>query len=103
MQYYGKMPVSYFVQEDAAECRHTIQWPETNIKDGFPTAKPDDIGTDIAWQFGIRDINGNVRKTGWRIHGYVIGTTFYVVWLDPNHALIGEQYVKSKRRGSRGK
>lgn len=101
LRYYGEMPVHNFMQPDDKECRHRIDWKDTNMPDGFVYSKPDDIGTDDAWQFGLQDNDGNAKPTKWRVHGYIDNQTFFIVWLDPNHALDGTPDCVTKRRRDR--
>jgi len=92
------MSVDHFKIPDNKACRHTIDWAITNIPTGFASSKPDDIGTDEAWQFGLQDEEGNVKKTPYRVHGYVYERTFYIVWLDHNHFLTGVEPCSEKKR-----
>jgi hypothetical protein len=62
--------------------RHEIRFEETSEQRGFvgaPGVDPDQVG--YAWQFAVGDHND------WRIHGFLIIDTFYIVWLDPLHKL----------------
>lgn len=97
MKYYEAMAVDHFVQEDEKEKRHTIIWETTDEPDGFPLIDPIDVGTDTAWQFCLYDERGKLHSS-WRIHGFLQNTTFYVVWLDPDHQLICMDGVKDGKR-----
>jgi hypothetical protein len=87
LTFYSTMPVDHFVQEDAVQHRHTITWLDTSIPDGFPIVDPNELGTDTAWQFCLDANNGRYHHQ-WRVHGFVVETTFYVVWLDAVHGLL---------------
>lgn len=58
---------------------HKIDWNDLK-ESGFGIPKEDEI-VDTPWQLGIEQNNYG------RIHGFFIEHTFYVVWLDPSHAL----------------
>ena len=58
---------------------HRIDWEETT-QNGFGFPKEDEI-VDEAYQFCIS------RNEHGRIHGFFIGITFYIVWLDKEHNL----------------
>ncbi len=58
---------------------HKIDWRQsTEVAFGIPN---EEEIVDMPWQLGIEQ-----NKYG-RIHGFFIEHTFYVVWLDPSHAL----------------
>jgi hypothetical protein len=60
---------------------HDIAFGDANVsEDGFGIPHRADLDAD-AWQFSI-----SVNAHG-RVHGFFIDNTFYVVWLDPYHAL----------------
>jgi hypothetical protein len=59
---------------------HSITWSETSRPNGF-THLPEQIREGNAWQFSI-----SANEHG-RVHGLLVGSTFYVVWLDCNHNL----------------
>jgi hypothetical protein len=55
-------------------------WSATSRPNGF-THLPEQIREGNAWQFSI-----SANEHG-RVHGLLVGSTFYVVWLDCNHNL----------------
>lgn len=58
---------------------HSIKWPEVT-EDNFGIPNEDEIVTE-PWQFSV-----TTNEHG-RIHGFIIGNTFFVRWLDPEHKL----------------
>ena len=61
---------------------HQIDWRDPAVTErtfGVPVQLTAD---DSAWQF-------NVSLNRGRVHGFLIGSVFFVRWLDPNHALYG--------------
>jgi hypothetical protein len=81
---YSTWPEEDFVNENNNEHRHRIWFPQTSEPEGFagaPGIDPDQLGFLEPWQFSI------CRESDWRVHGFIVDGTFYVVWLDPNHAL----------------
>ncbi|WP_109485033.1 hypothetical protein [Occallatibacter savannae] len=85
---YQTFTVDQFTQSDprAGIRRHPIYFPETQEPEGFnvdPTQV--ELWTDSAWQFGLPIPDG--QDDLWRVHGFLAEETFYIVWLDPNHAL----------------
>jgi hypothetical protein len=64
---------------------HRIDWKKDRLTEASfatgvnGTANPEH--DDAAWQFQI-----STNEHG-RVHGFLIGSTFYVVWLDPDHLL----------------
>jgi len=88
LKFYEAMSVDDFVQEDFREKRHTIVWANTNEPNGFPNIDPNEIGTDTGWQFCLFGEDGKMHPL-WRVHGFVLDRTFFIVWLDCNHCLIG--------------
>jgi hypothetical protein len=59
---------------------HKIEWDETSEHAGF-TNLNEQLRDEEAWQFHI-----TTNEHG-RVHGILLGDTFYVVWIDPNHLL----------------
>ncbi len=86
MRVYSASSVDEFLDQNNKEHRHLIDFGATSEKDGFvgaPGVDEDQLNYAQAWQFGVS------AKKDWRVHGFVIGDTFYVVWLDPRHRLAG--------------
>ena len=92
MRYYGEMKMKHFTMEDDKEKRHEIVWANTN-EEGFPY-DPAEVNSDSPWQFGL--ISESDPACRWRVHGFLLETTFFVVWLDFNHSLV--QGDKNKRK-----
>lgn len=59
---------------------HTITWNETSEPNGF-TCLNEQLREEEAWQF---EITANVHG---RVHGFLLGGTFHMVWIDPDHRL----------------
>jgi hypothetical protein len=59
---------------------HFIAWSETSRPTGFAHL-PQQLREGPAWQFSI-----SANEYG-RVHGLLVGATFYVVWLDYHHQL----------------
>lgn len=59
---------------------HIIEWRKTSRSMGFSRI-PTEHKDAIAWQFAVAE------HTHGRVHGFFIGNTFYIVWLDCNHLL----------------
>jgi hypothetical protein len=78
------LTVDDFLDQNNKEHRHKIFFEDTSEKDGFvgaPGVDKDQIGYLEAWQFQVCD------ATDWRVHGFILDETFYIVWLDPLHRL----------------
>jgi len=74
--------VDRFCDQNNQENRHIIVFSETSEISGFSSAVPEEqLQYSESWQFAV-DV-----KTLWRVHGFIIEDTFYIVWLDPQHAL----------------
>lgn len=82
MQDISKMPLRDFVTQTNRTLRnHKIAFGESGVtEDGFGIPGGEEYDAN-AWQFSI-----TVNAHG-RVHGFFIDNTFYVVWLDPTHAL----------------
>lgn len=73
--------ISRFVTRcEKAVRNHRIQWDETGRPDGFAHL-PQQLRDCEAWQFNVTS-----NEHG-RVHGLLIDSTFYVIWLDCNHRL----------------
>lgn len=59
---------------------HTHDWPMTKKPNGFSSLN-EQLRSSQPWQF---QLTANAHG---RIHGFMIGETFYVVWFDPDHRL----------------
>jgi hypothetical protein len=59
---------------------HSIDWAHTTEEKGFSFLNEQLRNLD-AWQF---EISSNEHG---RVHGFFIDRVFYVVWIDPSHAL----------------
>jgi len=63
---------------------HIIRFEDTSEPDGFPILS--EIWKERPWQFELTQAEYG------RIHGFLMGCIFYVVWFDPKHKL----YSKDK-------
>jgi hypothetical protein len=59
---------------------HRIAFEDTTEAAGFSNLN-EQLRTEEAWQFEV------TRNEHGRVHGLLVGETFYVVWLDPDHQL----------------
>lgn len=59
---------------------HPHDWTRTTEPNGFGLPDPQ-LQSLQGWQFQI-----SANEHG-RVHGFIIGRTFYMVWLDPEHLL----------------
>ena len=66
--------------QDKSIRNHTHEWQKTARPDGFPHLN-DTFRAYAGWQFCL---TANERG---RVHGIIIDDTFYVIWLDQDHAL----------------
>ena len=83
IQIYSEWEVEDFRDANNKESRHAIDFSQTTEQLGFTNLEPEQLSLHEAWQFGIN------KRTQWRVHGILIDDTFFVVWLDPEHALYG--------------
>lgn len=88
LQRYSRWRVNQFTEQDHNDHRHTIDdFSETSEPDGFSHITADDLdqfGYYRIWEIGV---DPGVVYSPWRTHGVLIEDTFYLVWLDPEHAL----------------
>ena len=59
---------------------HQIDWEKTSEPGGFSCLN-EQLRAIKAWQF---EITSNAHG---RVHGFLLEDTFYIVWVDPSHAL----------------
>lgn len=59
---------------------HPIKWEKTTRPNGFDGLN-EQLQDEQAWQFQLTS-----NQHG-RVHGLLIGDTFFIVWLDPDHRL----------------
>ena len=69
---------SDFIQPTKALRSHTIEFGTTSEPNGFGL-HPQLLGTP--WQFAV-----SANEHG-RVHGFILGSVFHVVWIDPAHLL----------------
>ena len=81
LRHYSQWPLEEFLDQNNQDNRHMIDFRVTRFAEGFPNVNLDQLQYHEAWQFGLR------RDRRWRVHGIVLGDTFFVIWLDPNHLL----------------
>lgn len=60
---------------------HKIDWADSRVTETCFDCLDEQLQLLEAWQFQLSS-----NEHG-RVHGFFIDTTFYVVWLDPDHAL----------------
>jgi len=98
MKEYSTLTVEEFSTRDEEHHRHQIDFSVTTEPDGFGV-DPIDVGSDEPYQFGLCDESLG-SDGGWRIHGFLRGDVFHVVWLD-FHALVldgGRSRPRPKKR-----
>jgi len=78
---YSSWTVDQFLDPNHAEHRHLIDFSETS-EPGFWHLDTEQLAYEEPWQF-------QVGVEGWRVAGFVLNETFYIVWIDYNHALYG--------------
>jgi hypothetical protein len=83
--------VEQFCDQNNNERRHVIWFPDTTEPDGFPNLDKEQLSYHESWQFQLS------KEQEWRVHGILIDDTYYIVWLDPNHALYGPAAPKPER------
>ena len=77
---YSQLPVEEFTDMNNNDHRHMITFTETSEPSGFAHLDTEQLGYMETWQFAV-----GVER--WRVIGFLVDPTFYIVWLDPNHAL----------------
>jgi hypothetical protein len=88
---YQAFTVDAFKEPCSKEHRHPIYFPDTLEPAGFEGIDPsedEEIWTDSAWQFALP---GQTNESTWRVYGFIDEDCFYIVWLDPLHALGGKR------------
>jgi len=65
------------------EHRHPIDFSDTSEKRGFPNIDPEEFADGENWQFAVSLSPSYIG----RVHGVLLGDTFFVVWLDKCHRL----------------
>jgi hypothetical protein len=69
-----------FRQAGRALRSHAIDWADTSEKDGYRHL-PAQMQGCTPWQFSL------AREELGRVHGFLLGEVFYLVWIDHTHAL----------------
>lgn len=78
------MEMSVFRTSDSRTLRsHSIDWEDTTELGGFDHLNPQFREQVTGWQFSV------TQGEYGRVHGFIVGEVFYVVWLDPLHRLYG--------------
>ena len=77
---YSQFPVDSFEDQNNGDHRHTITFDDTSEPAGFAHLDMEQLGYVQVWQFAV-----GIRR--WRVVGFLVAPIFYIVWLDPNHAL----------------
>lgn len=84
---YSMWRVDQFTDQNNDDHRHVIDFADTSEPRGFLHIAEDDLdqfGYYQIWEIGV---NPAIPHSIWRAHGVLIEDTFYLVWLDPDHAL----------------
>jgi len=81
LKHVGAMKVTEFRSEKSRSLRaHQHDWHNTSESEGFAHLG-EQLRSCEPWQFCL-----SANEHG-RVHGLLIDSVFYVVWIDPNHAL----------------
>lgn len=72
--------VQNFCLPDKDRHSHQINFEQTTEPNGFPDLG-EQLEPELCWQFALR------KDRPWRVHGFFIGSTFYIIWFDPSHQL----------------
>jgi len=85
-----ELTIDQFMSRYQPEWRvHKHEWNRTSRKEGWGEDLPKPLRGETGWQFGL-------GKGGGRIHGFIIDSTFYIVWFDREHDLYPMKSKKSK-------
>jgi hypothetical protein len=76
---YSSMPVDSFLDQENDHHRHIIDFRQTR----FPHVNLEQLAYEESWQFQV------APWTDWRVYGILVQDTFFVMWLDTDHALYG--------------
>lgn len=80
----SRMETREFIGKESKVIRnHVIRFADTSEMSGFSCLN-DTLRTqamDCAYQFSVK------RDDFGRIHGFIVGDVFFVVWYDPDHKL----------------
>ena len=79
---YSQWTVDMFNDQNNDDHRHILVFEETSEPDGFAQLDTEQLAYLEAWQFAV-----GVQH--WRVMGFILDNIFYVIWLDPHHALYG--------------
>lgn len=82
---YSGWTVESFTDSNNNDHRHIIDFSGTTEPSGFAFLKNEQLEDSESWQFCLD------KSSSQRVHGFILGDTFYVVWLDPNHNLYAEE------------
>ena len=63
---------------------HPLDFSRSSETDGFAHLN-EQLREEEAWQFEV------TRNEHGRVHGLLIQDTFYIVWIDPDHLLLGNR------------
>ena len=78
--------------------RHEIDWGTTSEPNGF-THFDEQLQDGEAWQFWLCEYLGDPKANAMpRVHGVLIESVFYVVWIDANHALFPQGLAARESR-----
>ncbi len=82
---YSNMTDTDFRKVDRRQHRHPIDFNRSKFRDGF-SLPAEDVNLD-AWQFAVCSGRQTPPKDKWRVYGYLVESTFHIVWLDAEHAM----------------
>ena len=83
---YSEYTEEQFTEENNDENRHRNFWEDTSEPGGFRHLG-DEVDAEYCWQFGLdaREVQCFDGAKDWRVYGMLTDSTFYVIWLAPNH------------------
>jgi hypothetical protein len=76
---YSSWTVDPFCDQNNEDHRHIIDFSETT-ETGFSHLDTEQLAYEEPWQF-------QVGTEGWRVAGFMLNGTFYIVWIDYHHRL----------------
>jgi len=76
---YSGWSVERFCEQNHQFHRHLIDFESTTEPQGFELDEQLDSGE--YWQICLKPTEK------WRVHGFIVGSTFFIKWLDPEHLL----------------
>jgi hypothetical protein len=83
---YSGGSVDYFTDMSNEDFRHSFDFAGTTEPNGFRNLE-EELKEELPWQFAVCPGVHTPPHAGWRVYGFILEDTFYVVWLDTSHQL----------------